>query len=455
MKHIHFVGIGGISQSALALLCKEKGYTVSGSDTTLSDITKRLFASGVTVYKGHHASNISGADLIVVSNAISKDNPELVAAKEQKIKVISRAQLLASICRGYKKVISVAGTHGKTTTTGMLATIFLLAGKNPTVHIGGELPLIGGNVYIGGKEYFITEACEYCDSFLKLKSYASVILNIQKDHMDYFKKMANLQKSFNKFAKNTKDGGYLVKNNDDARCQKITKCGLSILFAVSNMQQYNPNAAHIMAKNIAADEENKYSYDLFVCGQNMGRVLLSVPGKHNISNSLAATAVALQEGIGPDVIIMALGKYKSSKRRYQQICTYKGAKIIHDYAHHPTEIAATISATIGCSSGALHVVFEPHTYSRTKYLYKEFCNCFDGADSIIIPPIYPAREQPIAGVTNNWLVKGLIAKGKDATAASSLSHAFAILNKQIKPNDTVLLLGAGTIEHMSSMFLKK
>lgn len=449
MKHVHFIGICGISQSALAILCKQKGYKVTGSDACLGgEVAERLSRCGITLCLGHKASNIVGADLIVATAAISKDNPELVAARLAGIKIISRAKMLGDISKGYKKVISVAGAHGKTTTTGMIATIFLLAGKNPTVHIGGQLPLIGGNIHIGGNEYFITEACEYHDSFLQLKSHASVILNIQKDHMDYFKTMANLKKSFKKFANLTSPCGYVVTNTDDPNCCKLGSKNLTISYSAAGKQ------AILTAANIAHDQDNHYYYDLVVCGLNCGRVSLSVPGLHNVSNSLAAAAVALKEGISPAVIIMALNKYTSSLRRYQFVANFCGAQVIHDYAHHPTEIAATINASNGGETigHKLHIVFEPHTYSRTQYLFKEFLTCFKGADTIILPPIYPAREQPIPGVTSEHLAEALQTKGYNAIAVDSLQEAYVKLKDIVCPGDKVLLLGAGTIENMCKMF---
>ena len=451
MKHIHFIGICGISQSALAILCKQRGYKVTGSDTCADgDVANRLTSCGILVYQGHRAANVVGANLVVATAAIAKDNPELVAARLAGIKVISRAKMLGDISKGYKKVISVAGTHGKTTTTGMIATIFLLAGKNPTVHIGGQLPLINGNLHIGGSEYFITEACEYHDSFLQLKSYVSVVLNIQKDHMDYFKTMANLKKSFKKFASLTSPNGYVISNADDPKCAKLGTNRLNLTYTTNANNQ-----AVLAAANIAADQHNNYYYDLMVCGQNLGRVSLSVPGLHNVGNSLAAAAVALKEGISPQVIVLALSKYTSSLRRYQFVANFCGAQVIHDYAHHPTEIAATINATIGGgdSFNKLHIVFEPHTYSRTQYLFKEFLTCFKGADTIILPPIYPAREQPLPGVTSENLAKALVAKGYNAYAVDSLQAAYLKLKQIVSLGDKVLLLGAGTIENMCKMFI--
>lgn len=447
-KHIHFIGIGGISQSALAYLLASTGYEISGSDLVKSNLTEKLEKMGVKVYYNHSAENVSNADIVVATSAAHSDNPELQEAKNRGILVISRAELLGEIAKGYKKVISVAGTHGKTTTTGMLATIFIYAGKNPTVHIGGELPIINGNVHVGSNSYFITEACEYCDSFLTLNSYASVVLNVQKDHLDYFKNMNNLKKSFKQFVNNTISKGYTVINCDDNNCNNIKNKNLNITFGQNG-------CGVIEAKNITSDKNQCYNYDLVVCGINLARIELSVSGKHNIYNSLAAISVALKEGIQINIIKFALANYKASMRRFQFVSHYNGAIVIHDYAHHPTEIKANLITAKNMCKNKLHIVFEPHTYSRTKYLWQDFVNCFKGTDTLIIPPIYAAREEPIANITNQNLVKAIAKTGVNAIKANSLSDAYSILKNLVSKGDIVLLLGAGTIENMCEMFTKK
>jgi len=444
MKKVHIVGIGGISLSALAKILLHDGYEVSGSDTCKSKLTENLEKCGVQVFYEHKAENVHGASLVVYTGAVDEQNPELVEAKRQNISVYSRAELLGMLASKHKKVISVAGSHGKTTTTGMLATIFLLARKNPTVHIGGELPIISGNVHLGSKKYFITEACEYKDSFLSLASDYSVILNIQKDHMDYFKNMDNLQNSFEKFAKNTKQRGFVVANFDDENCKKIdNKCGV-ISYGFND-------GALVQAKNIS--EKNQiFSYDLFVGEKYKTRIILSVPGKHNIYNSLASICVALKERIPMQTIKKALASYVPSKRRYDKIIDKSGAVIVHDYAHHPTELSASMKIARATTKGKLIVVFEPHTYSRTQYLWREFCTCFNLADMVFIPPIYPAREKPIKGITNVTLARGIREAGKLAKATKSLKSTYNVLQKYLQNGNTIMLLGAGTIVHLAEMF---
>ena len=427
MKKIHIVGIGGISLSALAKILVASGYQVSGSDTTKSKLTEDLEKSGIKVFYEHRAQNVLGSDLVVYTGAVDDNNPEIVEAKKQNIKIITRAELLGKVASSHKHVISVAGTHGKTTTTGMIATIFLMAHKNPTVHIGGELPVIDGNVRIGGKNYFVTEACEYKDSFLSLKSDASVILNIQKDHMDYFKNMHNLQNSFEIFAKNTKSSGFCVANFDDENCTKIA-------FGVPVLSYGFRKNVYAQAKNIS--EKNQiYSFDLCVCGKYKTRINLSVPGKHNIYNALASICVALKYKISVKTIKKALESYVPSKRRYDKVTTANGAVIVHE-----------------TTKNKLVVVFEPHTYSRTQYLWSEFCTCFSLADVVFVPPIYPAREKPIKNITNVSLAKGIAKAGTQAKATKSLKSTYSVLQKYLKDGNTILLLGAGTIVHLAEMF---
>lgn len=446
-KHIHFVGIGGISLSALATILHKNQFVVSGSDCTQSKLTDKLISMGINVYIGHNESNVNGADLIVYSSAIKPENCELKEAQRLNIPIVSRADMLGTIASAHNKIISVSGSHGKTTTTGMIATIFLLARKNPTIHIGGILPQIKGNVLSGGKDYFITEACEYCDSFLSLKSYYSIVLNVQKDHMDYFKNMSNLQKSFEKFAKNTNNNGFLVINADDENCKKLK--------TESNIISYGiKNNAIVCAKQIKANNKQQFSFSLYVCGIKLTRIKLSVSGRHNIYNSLAAIAVAISEGIKIKYIKRALKTYKTSERRFEQI---KGNKaiVVHDYAHHPTEIAASISTAKNMCKGKLIVAFEPHTYSRTSYLFKEFSKCFSGADKLILCPIYPAREAPIKNITSQRLANAVAKEGVNVQCVQSLDECFNKLKLYNKKGNFILLLGAGTIEKLCKNFKEK
>lgn len=444
MEKIHFIGIGGISLSALAIICKNNGCVVSGSDCHNSEIIEKLKTMGICVSIGHSPKNVYGADLVVFSSAIKDDNPEIIEAKKLNIPIISRAQLLGEISQHYDKIISISGSHGKTTTTGMVASIFLEAQKNPTIHIGGILPQINGNIHCGDNQYFITEACEYCNSFLNLQSFYAVVLNIQKDHMDYFKNMANLQKSFKKFAKNTNKCGFLIINNDDLLCEKLVTKAQKITYGIQT-------SALVMAKNITQYKNAKYAFDLFILNQKITTIKLSISGYHNIYNALASICVALLEDIDISTIKLALKNYKLPQRRFE-VVSKKHATIIHDYAHHPTEIVSAIKTAKAMCKHKLVVAFQPHTYSRTQYLFKEFSKCFCGADKLLLCPIYPAREKPIDGITSDNLAKAIIKNKVDVESLASLQECKDRLEKYNKQGNYILILGAGNIVELSKEF---
>lgn len=446
MKKIHFIGIGGISLSALAIICKHNGYAVSGSDCHDSEILQKLRAKNIEIFIGHNSQNVYGADLVVFSSAIKEDNVEFQEAQRLKIPTISRAQLLGKISQDYEKIISISGSHGKTTTTGMIASIFLQSGKNPTIHIGGVLPQIGGNVFVGDKKYFITEACEYCDSFLNLESFSAVVLNIQKDHIDYFKNMANLQKSFEKFAKNTNKDGFLIINNDDKNCKKLISKAQKLTYGIENN-------SIVMAKNIKQNSGAKYAFDLCVLNQKIAKIKLSISGYHNIYNALASICVALLEDIDISAIKFALQNYNLPQRRFE-VVSKQHATIIHDYAHHPTEIMSSIKTAKAMCKNKLIVAFQPHTYSRSQYLFKEFSKCFSGIDKLLLCPIYPAREKPIDGITSENLAKAIIKNGVDVELVDSLQSCKLELQKYNKRGNYILILGAGNIVELCKEFNK-
>lgn len=446
-QQIHFIGIGGISLSALAIMLKKQGYKITGSDICQNKETKMLQKNGIEVFIGHSQQNVKGANLVVFSSAIKPDNPEIIFAKNNHIKLISRAELLGVVASSHKKVIAISGTHGKTTTTAMISSILLKANKNPTIHIGANLPIINGNVRVGSKEYFVTEACEYCNSFLTLKSYYAVILNVQKDHMDYFSNLSNLQKSFKNFAKNTNKQGFLIVNNDDKFCRALKTQSQKISFAINS-------SAHVCAKNLKQNSRQQYSFNLFVLGRNLGRIKLAALGRHNVYNALASITIALLEGVSFCKIKQSLKHFKTCDRRFEKIKNCK-AKIIHDYAHHPTEIIASIQTAKQITNKKLIVAFEPHTYSRTQYLWKEFCRCFNGADELVLCPIYAAREKPIEGITSSKLASKIKNTGLITHSVESLTECYDILKQFNKKGNTILILGAGTINTVAEMFKTK
>lgn len=443
-KNIYIIGIGGISLSALAVMLLQKNYNIFGSDEKESMEIQNLQNLGAKIYIGHDENNITeDIDLVVFSAAINQNNPELIRARELGIKIITRSELLGLIASEYDCVISVAGTHGKTTTTGMLSSIFLNSGLNPTIHIGGNFKKIQGNVYAGGVSHFITEACEYVDSFLSLNNSYAVVLNIQKDHMDYFKTMNNLYNSFQKFINNTNKNGIVVINADE-ECEKrvVCRCG-KVTFGIKNQ-------ADFMAKNITRLSNGKYSFDCFKGDYKLGTIELGVYGKHNIYNALASIVVAFYEGIDFNVISQSLLEFEGVNRRFQSVGKLNGASVIHDYAHHPSEIMASIKTAREIFSGKIFCIFQPHTFSRTEALWSEFCNSFREADEAIIYPIYPARENPIEGITSKRLSTCL--QGTLGLYFDNYDSLYSYLENNVGRQDVVLILGAGDIVEFTKYF---
>ncbi len=437
-KHLHFLGIGGISQSALAIILKCKGYFITGSDRIDSAVVKKLQRSGIDVCVNSVSEYIKMADIIIVSAAISDDDKELVLAKKLGKKIITRSQALGLLAAQYKHVVSIAGCHGKTTTTAMIAKIFCDAGLNPTIHIGGEVDFIDGNVNVGGSDYFITEACEYMDSFLSLKSDVSVILNIQKDHLDYFKNLNNIKKSFSKFAQHTKKGGIVVYCADDPNVDNKYN-GKSIGFSLSN------NGV-ICAKNIKEYKLGKYSFNCYFLGKKLCNIQLGVFGRHNIYNAVAAICVALNFGISDKIIKSSLLDFCGVKRRFQEYPSINEARIFHDYAHHPAEIISAIKIAQSIAKGNIYVVFQPHTFSRTKLLLDEFTVCFNGVKEVFVYKTYPARERPKDGIDQDGLVKSLSEAGQKAKSYIEYSALKKDILSKLKEGDILLILGAGDIE---------
>jgi len=440
-KKIHFLGIGGISQSAIAKILKSYGCFVSGSDKTQSEITNMLEKEGIPVCINGISTYIKDCDLVVVSSAIHEGDLELIMAKKLNKHILSRAEMLGIIAKKYKNVISVAGTHGKTTTTGMISQVFVDAGLNPTIHIGGLVACANGNVRVGGKEYFITEACEYVDSFLQLKSNTSVILNIQKDHLDYFKTFSNLKKSFKKFANKTKKNGLIIYNQEDNNIT-LKNSRKTIGYGFCN--------GVVKAQNIREYSKGKYKFDCFFLDYKLFTVKLNVYGKHNIFNALACVCVCLNYGIDKKIIKKSLESFNGIKRRFEDYGYINKVKIIHDYAHHPDEIRANIEVAKHITKGYLYVVFQPHTYSRTKQLLGEFIACFKGAKEVCVYKVYSARETPQDGIDEAYLARELSLNNQKAFSFISYEEMKSHLLNVMKEKDTLLILGAGDIESFAS-----
>ena len=378
--HVHFIGIGGISMSGLAEILLDEGFTISGSDSKESDLTKHLEAKGISVFYGQKASNIiPGIDLVVYTAAIHEDNPEFAQAKAQGLPMLSRAELLGQIMDNYEQSIAVAGTHGKTTTTSMISQILLEAKTDPTITVGGILEAINGNLRVGESEVFISEACEYTNSFLNFRPKYSIILNVEAEHLDFFKDLDDIRKSFHKFAANTLADGATIINGEIDNYTEIVE-GLPqriITYGLDSSYEY-------YAENITYDEKACAIFSVMHDGQKIMDVHLNVPGKHNVSNSLAAIALCDIMDIPNEAVISGLLKFGGANRRFQYKGKIDGITIIDDYAHHPTEIKATLTAAANYPHERLVLVFQPHTYSRTKAFLDDFAEVLSMADVVVL-----------------------------------------------------------------------
>lgn len=439
--HIYFCGIGGISMSGLAEILLDRGFQVSGSDMRESSLTDMLQEKGAFVHIGQCASNITeDIDCIVFTSAIHEDNPEYSRAKELGIPSLSRAELLGQLMSNYGCPIAISGTHGKTTTTSMVSDILMAAKADPTISVGGILETIGGNIRVGSSDYFVTEACEYTNSFLHFLPKFSIILNIEEDHMDFFHDLQEIRDSFHTFAKLLPKDGVLVINGDIAHCEELTgdlPCRV-ITFGTDPSCDYYPGEitynkfGHISAQVHTADGE---------CFP----LVLSVPGEHNLYNALAAIALTDCLGIARDTALQALRVFKGSKRRFE----YKGSlgdiDIIDDYAHHPTEIIATLKAAQKYPHDRLWCVFQPHTYTRTKAFMDDFAQALSLADEIVLADIYPARETDNLGISSRDLQAKIQALGKNCYYFSSFDAIENFLLENLIHNDMVITMGAGDI----------
>lgn len=450
IKHIYMIGIGGISMSGIALILNNLGYLVSGSDATLSKTTDELKGITNKINMGHHSENITTEyDLVIYTAAIKNDNPELSMARELNIPCIERAELLGLIMKKYKLNISISGTHGKTTSTAMLSSIMLTALKDPTIHIGGVLDLINGSTRVGCNNYFITEACEYVESFLHFFPHIGIILNIEEDHLDYFKDIENIKDSFLKFTHNIDKDGYLVANIDDENISSIlpkVTCNV-ISYGINNKN------AKYRAENISFNKHGNGCYDLIIDNNFVEKINLCVPGIHNISNSLSCIAAAMLSDCDMNSIKKGLENFCGTHRRFQFKGEKHGIKVIDDYAHHPTEIHATLTAAKMIDTKDIWCVFQPHTYTRTKSLFKDFIKELSIADNIIIADIYAAREKNPGDIHSSMLADEISKTGKNVIYLSSFEKISDYLNKYAKKDDMILTMGAGDIFKVGEMFL--
>lgn len=443
------IGIGGISMSGIAEILKNWGIVVTGSDIDSSEITEKLLQNDIKVTIGHNLEDVAAADAIVYSAAIKQDDIEMVEARRLGKPIIERCDFLGEITKAYLNTIGVSGTHGKTTTTSMISLCFLEAGLDPTIQVGAILKQIDGNYRVGNSEYCIIEACEYVESFLKFYPKAEVILNIDNDHLDYFKTFENIKKAFVKYVKLISKDGLLVTNADDKNCLDLrneTSANV-ITYGILNKE------ADFTASNIAYNEEGFPCFDVYYHGNFYGHIALSVPGDHNVLNALATIALCDFYGISKEAITKALLNFTGAHRRFEYVGNVQGASIYDDYGHHPTEILATAEALQHKKYHESWVVFQPHTYSRTKNLMNDFAKSLLHFDHILITDIYAARESNTYGVTSEDLVACIQSFGKEALYFSDFDAIVTYLKQHVHSQDIILTQGAGTVTHIGPMLL--
>lgn len=432
VKKIHMIGIGGSGMCPLAEILHSKGYTLTGSDNNESDPLKRIKALGIEVYMGHSAENVKDAELVVYSAAISQDNPEIVETKRKGIPLMERSHLLGALTRYFDNVIGVCGTHGKTTVSSMITHILILNKMDPTAVIGGKLPLINSNGISGESDTFVCESCEFVDTFLQLSPDKSVLLNIDNDHLDYFKTMDNLVASFTKFVKMS---SICFVNGDDELCIKAVNDAETeyLTFGLKNTNDF-------YAENIKSGKFG-FIFDVMYRGEKLTTMELHIPGRHNIYNGLAAFVAAYSEGIAPDDIAEASKTFTGAGRRFEFLGEYNGFVLADDYAHHPTEISATLSAAKDLQYNNVIAVFQPFTFSRTALLRDDFIKSLSIADKVILTPIMGSREKNTYNIYSEDLAKEL----PSAVVVDGFENIADEIIKTAKENDIVITMGGGDI----------
>ncbi|OUN45891.1 UDP-N-acetylmuramate--L-alanine ligase [Anaerotignum lactatifermentans] len=449
-EHIYFIGIGGISMSGLAEILASRGHQVSGTDVKETAVTKHLQSLGIHINFGHRAENITDdITLVVYTAAIHDDNPELRAAHEKGIRIMDRAHLLGQIMDEYHDSVAVSGTHGKTTTTSMVSEILLAAEKDPTITVGGILPTIGSNLRIGNSPYFVAEACEYFDSFLQFNPFIAIILNVESDHLDYFKTLENIRRSFHAFAQRVPDKGLLVISEKIDHVEELTD-GLTCHVETFGLSE----KANWRAENIVHEADGRNSFDIYHNSAFFTTIHLHIPGEHNITNALAAIAASAFLGAAPEDCVKGLHHYTGTERRFQLKGKKDGITVIDDYAHHPTEIKAALAAAQNVQHNTTWCVFQPHTFSRTRFLFDEFGEAFGDADEIIIADIFAARETDDGTVSAAQLADRIAQTGKSARYVGDFAAIEAYLREHCKSGDLLMTVGAGDVYKIGENFLK-
>ncbi len=450
--HVFFMGIGGISMSGLAEILLSEGFTVSGSDRQKSPLTEALTEKGACVYYGQKKENLTvRPDLIVYTSAIKNDNPEFIAGKELGIPFLTRAQLLGQMMKNYKIPIAVSGTHGKTTTTSMLSQILLEADTDPTLSIGGIFQAIGGNIRVGSSDYFVTEACEYTNSFLSFFPKIGIILNVEEDHLDFFKDIDDIRHSFHEFAKLLPSDGTLIINGDIPQAETIINalsCQV-ITYGESSAYDYSPS-------DITYDEFGHPSFTLIdKDGNAAGSYTLRVPGLYNVYNATAAIAAAKLLHIDNDTIAKALLHFNGTDRRFEYKGQINGITIIDDYAHHPTEITATLNAAKNYPHKTIWCVFQPHTYTRTKAFLPEFAKALSLSDKIILADIYAAREKDTLGISSGTLQEEIRNLGHECYYFPTFDEIENFILENCTSGDLLITMGAGDVVKIGENLLRK
>jgi UDP-N-acetylmuramate--alanine ligase len=443
-QRVHFIGIGGIGMSGIAEILLTLGHRVSGSDLKHSTVTDRLVSLGAVIFSGHAASNITGADVVVTTSALSPENPEVRAAHEQNIPVIQRAEMLAELMR-LKYGVAIAGMHGKTTTTSMIAAVLAAGGLDPTVVVGGRVEAMGSSARLGRSEYLVAEADESDRSFLKLSPILAVVTNIDREHMDCYRDMEDVERAFLDFMDRVPFYGATVACIDDP--------GLAALLprVRRRVLTYGMSAEAAFRLEVLPSEGRQSHFVVHRNGIALGPFTLSVPGLHNLRNAAAAVAIGTQLNILPKKIAEGLAEFGGVERRFQQKGVVRGITVVDDYGHHPTEIRATLEAARQCGFSRILVLFQPHRYTRTRDLQQEFLHCFDAADAVWVLDIYAASEAPIAGIDAPGLVQS-IARA-DVVYGESFESAIAEIAHAAKQGDLILTMGAGSIHQAASMLL--
>src|SRR5580700_4282690 len=446
-QRVHFIGIGGIGMSGIAEILLNMGYAVSGSDLRRTSITDRLATLGATVFEGHAAANAVGSGVIVISSAVNERNPEVIEARTRKIPVIARAEMLAELMR-LKYGIAIAGMHGKTTTTSMIATVLAAGELDPTVVVGGRVDTLGSNARLGKSQYLVAEADESDRSFLKLSPILAVVTNLDREHMDCYRDMADVEDAFVEFMDRVPFYGSCVACIDNEQLAGILPRVRRRVFTYGTSSK-----ADFVTRILQPTGDARARFEIAADGQVFGPFVLHVPGRHNVLNASAAVAIAIQLEIKPEAIAQGLQMFRGVDRRFQIKGCERGVAVVDDYGHHPTEIRATLRAARECNYRQVHVIFQPHRYTRTRDLKQEFLTAFEDANTVEMLDIYAASEEPIPGITTEALVRAMRQDGVEY--AASPEEAIDRVAARASEGDVILTLGAGNVSQLGPMVLER